>query len=122
MLASDSAAVSQKMPGTPSAWPSTGPATIETMNDTPMVMPIIAIALVRCSSRVRSAVSAMMAAATAPEPCTTRPMSTPVMESDIAAITLPMANSSMPAAITGLRPTLSLSMPNGICNSACVRP
>ena len=47
--------------------------TIEIENVMPIVMPIIAIALVRTSSRVRSAVSAITAAFSAPAPCTTRP-------------------------------------------------
>ena len=51
--------VMAKIPGTPIQRSSTGPSTIETANMTPMVVPMIAIALVRCSSRVRSAASAI---------------------------------------------------------------
>ena len=57
-----------------------GPATSATMNDVPMVMPTIAIALVRLSSVVRSATSANITAPTAPAPCSTRPTMTPSIE------------------------------------------
>ena len=55
-------AVSQKMPLTPITRSSSGPANIANMKDTPIVIPIVAIAFVRCSSRVRSAASAIGAA------------------------------------------------------------
>ena len=42
---------------------------VDTANATPLVEPIIAMALVRCSSRVRSASIALTAAETAPAPC-----------------------------------------------------
>ena len=61
------------MPGTPMLRPSTGPATMDNANVAPMVTPMMAIALVRCSSRVRSAVSAITAAEMAPAPWIIRP-------------------------------------------------
>ena len=66
------------------------------MKAKPMVMPMMAMALVRCSSRVRSAASAMTAAATAPLPCSARPAITPQMLSDIAATTLPSGEQQQP--------------------------
>ena len=65
--------ISENMPDMPIYLYSSGDNTMEIENVMPMVMPIIAIALVRCSSRVRSAVSAITAALIAPAPCITRP-------------------------------------------------
>ena len=53
------------------------------MNEAPMVMPTIAIALVRFSSVVRSATSARMTEPTAPAPCSARPTMTPPIEVDM---------------------------------------
>ena len=53
-----------------------GPATIDNANESPIVEPIMAIDLVRCCSRVRSAAAAIKAAEIAPAPCSTRPMMT----------------------------------------------
>ena len=114
--------VSQKMPLTPITGASSGPANIASMNDTPMVMPIVAIALVRCSSRVTSAASAMTAAEIAPLPWIARPMMINHTSFAKAAIALPRANSSRPPKITGLRPMRSESRPKGICSAAWVRP
>ncbi len=61
-----------------------------------MLMPIIAIALVRCCSRVRSESSAITAAEIAPAPCRTRPAITPQMESALAARAAPAAKISSP--------------------------
>ena len=61
-------AVIKKIPGTPIHWLSTGPKIKDIANVIPMVPPIIAIALVRCSSLVRSATKAVTAAETAPAP------------------------------------------------------
>ena len=60
--------ISVNMPDMPMYLYSSGDSTIEIENVMPMVIPIIAIALVRCSSRVRSAVSAITAALIAPAP------------------------------------------------------
>lgn len=70
-------AVNQNSPCRPNRWVSTGPSTMATAKETPMLMPIIAIALVRCCSRVRSESSAITAAEIAPAPCRTRPAITP---------------------------------------------
>jgi hypothetical protein len=61
-----------------------------------MVMPMMAMALVRCSSRVRSAVNAMTAAEIAPAPWMTRPRITMLMSVAIAATKLPMAKMARP--------------------------
>ena len=37
-------------------------------------------------------------------------------------VRMPIANTTSPPAITGLRPILSDNTPIGICNSACVNP
>ena len=87
-----------------------------------MVMPTIAIALVRFSSLVRSATSASTTEPTAPPPCTARPMMTPSIEVETAATALPMPNTTSPNAIMTLRPTRSESKPNGICNSPWLSP
>ena len=50
-----SATISQKMPATPMKCAAIGPATSATMKEAPMVMPTMAMALVRFSSAVRSA-------------------------------------------------------------------
>ena len=60
------------------------------------LQPIIAIALVRCVSRVRSAVNAITTAEIAPAPCRMRPAITPPIESAAAAIKLPAANIARP--------------------------
>jgi len=35
---------------------------------------------------------------------------------------LPIANTSMPSTIIGLRPQRSEAMPSGTCRQACIRP
>ncbi len=110
------------MPGTPISSSSSGPAMSATVNDRPIVMPIMAMAFVRCDSRVRSASNAITTPATAPLPCRARPSTTSQMSVARAASALPTANSSRPATITGLRPIRSDAMPKGICRSAWVRP
>ena len=82
-----------------------------------MVMPTMAIALVRFSSLVRSATSARITEPTAPAPCSTRPTMTPPIEVESAATALPIAKTISPTTIIGLRPNLSDSRPNGICKS-----
>ncbi|MNN64507.1 hypothetical protein D3C81_1799490 [compost metagenome] len=76
-----SPAVARNNPDRPKALVRSGPTTIATANDRPMLMPIMAMALVRCCSRVRSDSSAMTAAEMAPAPCRIRPAITPQMES-----------------------------------------
>ncbi|OIQ64366.1 hypothetical protein GALL_540830 [mine drainage metagenome] len=48
--------------------------TSERMKEKPMVIPTMAMALVRCCSRVESAISAEIAAEIAPDPWIARPM------------------------------------------------
>ncbi len=85
-----------KMPGTPIDPLRSGPATIDAANVAPMVMPIAAMARVRTTSRVRSAVSATTAAEMAPAPCRQRPAMTQPMLAPDAATKLPMANTTRP--------------------------
>ena len=82
----------------------------------------MAITLVRCWSRVRSAASAVTAAEIAPAPCSTRPITTVCTSLAIAATALPAMNRSSPKTITGLRPKRSEAAPKGICRKAWVRP
>ncbi|MCY1443586.1 hypothetical protein D9M71_600100 [compost metagenome] len=91
-----SPAVARNNPDKPKALVSNGPTTMATANDRPMLMPIMAMALVRCCSRVRSDSSAMTAAEIAPAPCRIRPAITPQMESAWAANTLPRAKTTSP--------------------------
>ena len=93
---SASAAVSQNSADKPNALATSGPITMATANDKPMLMPIIAMALVRCCSRVRSESSAITAAEIAPAPCSMRPAITPQILSDMAASTAPAAKISKP--------------------------
>ncbi|KWV88928.1 hypothetical protein PFLmoz3_01827 [Pseudomonas fluorescens] len=88
--------MARNSPCKPNARVSKGPTTMATANDRPMVMPIIAMALVRCCSRVRSDSNAITAAEIAPAPCRMRPAITPQIESDWAASTLPRANTISP--------------------------
>jgi len=99
-----------------------GPVTSATMKEPPMVMPTMAIALVRFSSVVRSATSARITEPTAPEPCSTRPKMTPPIEVESAATALPSANRRRPTTIIGLRPNRSDNSPNGICNRPWLSP
>ena len=62
------------------------------------------------------------AADTAPAPCTHRATASITTDCAIAPISDPAANSTRPTTMTGLRPNRSDQRPNGICNSACVRP
>lgn len=87
------------------------PPTIESANTRPIEEPIIAMTLVRCWSRVRSAASAVTAAEIAPAPCSTRPTMIMWMPSASAATTLPSTNSTRPKTITGLRPKRSEAAP-----------
>ena len=72
IAASDSNPVSAKMPSMPTARYSSGAPTSESANIDPIVAPIIAMILVRCCSRVRSAASAMATELIAPAPCRVR--------------------------------------------------
>ena len=64
-------------------------ATSESANTSPIEAPIIAIVLVRCSSRVRSAANAITAAEIAPAPWITRPAIVTQMSCAPAATKLP---------------------------------
>ncbi len=68
--------VNANIPGTPSTPCNNGERIKEIEKVSPIVMPIIAIALVRTSSRVKSAVNAITAALIAPAPCIARPTMT----------------------------------------------
>ena len=122
IAASASTPVSANRPPMPTAAYSGGAPTSDSAKVSPMDAPTIAIALVRCSSRVASAMNAVTAAEIAPAPCTARPMIVQKMSSADAAMKLPAANSTRPATITGLRPQRSLAAPNGICSRPWVRP
>ncbi|MCY1446359.1 hypothetical protein D9M71_629200 [compost metagenome] len=88
--------VARNSPDNPKARVNSGPTTMATANDRPMVMPIMAMALVRCCSRVRSDSKAMTAAEIAPAPCRIRPAITPQIESALAASRLPRAKTIKP--------------------------
>ena len=110
------------MPGRPTQPASSGAITSESANISAMLAPTMAMALVRTLSRVTSARNAVTAAEMAPAPCTARPMDSQVRSGAQAAMALPVANSSRPATMVGLRPKRSDAMPNGICRNAWVRP
>jgi len=122
MPAIASAAVSQNRPPNPIAPVSGGAATSDSANMAAMLMPTSAIALVRTSSRVRSASSAVTAADTAPAPCSARPATSICTLPASAAMALPSANTTRPATITFLRPMRSEASPSGTCITACVSP
>ncbi len=90
------APVARNSPDRPNALVRMGPTTIAMANDTPIVIPIIAMALVRCCSRVRSDSKAITAAEIAPAPWRIRPAITPQIDVDCAASTLPSANTTNP--------------------------
>ncbi len=114
--------VNQNRPDTPIQPVRTGASNRAAKNAPPMDMPMIAMALVRCRSRVRSAVSANTTAAMAPAPCNARPAMIQAMCSARAATTLPAAKTNNPIVIMVLRPIRSDNNPYGICSSAWVRP
>ncbi len=114
--------VRAKTPGTPIILSRNGAATSEIANTAPMDTPMIAIALVRCDSRVRSATIAIATAETAPAPCTTRPAIIAQGLSEAAQRKLPAANSASPTYSRGFLPWRSESHPNGICRMPCVSP
>ena len=122
MPASDSAQVSQNSPPRPITAASGGAATSDSANIAAMLMPTSAMPLVRTSSRVWSASSAVTAADTAPAPWMARPMMSICTLPASAATALPRANTSSPTTMTFLRPTRSDASPSGICITACVRP
>ena len=115
-------AVTQKMPDRPMDAAINGPRIIARIKDKPMLAPIVAIALVRFSSAVRSATIAIRVLAIAPIPCSARPIMSPCMLSANAATTLPRTNINSPPTITGERPILSDRRPRGICKRAWVNP
>ena len=76
-----------------------------------IITPMSAMALLRFSSRVESATSALMAAETAPAPCSARPRASIATVSAMAASTLPAAITSNPTVMTCLRPNRSDAAP-----------
>ena len=96
MLASVRVPVSTNSPFTPIKPVSMGESTRLAEKVRPMLRPIIAIARVRTSSRVRSASRAVTAALTAPAPCKARPSVSIAQESAAAAVKLPAANRMRP--------------------------
>ncbi len=122
MPSSAIAAVRSNRPDRPTYRYSAGASTSDSANETPIIAPTIAIAFDRCESRVLSASSAVIAADTAPAPCSARPTVSPSSVWACAATQLPTAISNRPAVMTGLRPNRSEATPNGICSRACVRP
>src|SRR5260363_413109 len=72
---------------------------------------IIAIALTRLCSAVRSATNALSAEEIAPAPCNARPAMIHLISGAAADTALPSAKISNPAAITGLRPRRSDALP-----------
>ena len=88
----------------------------------PIIMPTIAIALVRFSSCVPSAIIAEIAAEMAPAPWIARPKMIIGRVCEKPAKIDPTAKTDRPASMIGLRPKRSLAMPHGICSTACVRP
>ena len=99
---------------------SIGPKIKAMENAAPILIPMQAMALVLHSILVKSAASAISAAATAPAPWSARPTNKPCTESALAAIKLPIPKIISPSTIIGFLPHLSDSMPNGICRLACV--
>jgi hypothetical protein len=73
MPTSASTPVSANSPPMPISAYRGGAATSDSANTSPIDMPSAAIALVRCSSRVESAINADTAAEIAPPPCSARP-------------------------------------------------
>src|SRR5450830_89620 len=96
--------VMAKMPPMPISRYKTGEATSETAKVRPIEAPTIAIAFVRCSSRVESAIKAVTAAEIAPAPWMARPMMTQVMSLAPAATKEPTANRIKPITMIRLRP------------------
>ncbi len=96
--------VRSKIPSIPMRRYRAGAATSDTAKVNPIEPPIIAIALVRCSSRVRSAANAVTGAAIAPAPWIARPRMTVWMSDAHAATKLPNAKNSRPMTITRFLP------------------
>ncbi len=92
-----SPAVIAKMPGTPMAALRNGEIAKDTAKETPIVEPMIAIALPRWLSRVRSAAIAITTPEMAPAPCSARPKIMAAGEAEAAQTRLPAANSASPA-------------------------
>ena len=122
MPATASAAVIQNKPPSPIAPASGGATTSDSANIAAMLMPTSAMPLVRTSSRVRSASSAVTAADTAPAPWMARPTISICTPPASAATTLPSAKTMRPMTMIFLRPTRSDASPSGTCITACVSP
>ena len=69
--------VTQNNPEIPTKPVSHGPKLKATAKETPILMPMVAMAFIRFSSRVTSASSAITTADTAPPPAMARPIITP---------------------------------------------
>ena len=114
--------VNPNRPDRPIQAVSKGDTTNDNANIKAMLPPTKAMALVRTSSRVKSANKAVTAADTAPAPCRLRPTNKPVRSVAAAAQKLPKAKINRPNTMTRLRPNRSEAMPKGNCKRACVRP
>ena len=101
---------------------SNGAKTIAIAKDTPMLAPIVAIALLRFCSVVSSASKASKTPAIAPEPCSALPTISIVALSAKYAISDPTRKRLTPKTSADFRPMRSDSRPNGIWNSAWVSP
>jgi len=108
---SASVPVMANRPASPTIPASTGASTSDTANIRPMLAPTRAMALVRTSSRVRSANKAVTAADTAPAPCRLRPSNRPCRSVAADAQKLPSAKINKPSTMTRLRPKRSDAMP-----------
>ena len=91
-----------KMPAMPIQRYIGGASTSEIANTSPIEAPITAMVLVRCSSRVRSAASAITAAEIAPAPWMKRPRMVSQMSSASAAMKLPSAKRMSPMTMIAL--------------------
>ena len=122
MPTSASSAVSQNRPDRPTAPASGGAAISEMAKVRPMLAPTSAMPLVRTSSRVKSASSAVTAADMAPAPCSARPATSTCTLPAMAATALPSANTSRPSTMIFLRPKRSDARPSGTCMTAWLSP
>src|SRR5690554_7250031 len=110
------AAVKPKISGRPPNVANQGPNTNATENDKPILTPTVAIAFIRCSSRVKSVKSAIIALAIAPAPCKARPNNIAQIESAVAATTLPIAKTIKPPIMRSEEHTSELqSRPHLVC-------
>ena len=104
MAPAASTPVSVKMPAMPTSVYNAGAPTSDSANISAIELPIAAMVLVRCCSRVRSAAKAVTAAEIAPAPCSARPRMVTQMPWAAAATKLPMTNTTRPKMITRFLP------------------